>query len=154
MRLPAALFAIVMLLGISLATGPAEAQVYKWKDANGQTVYSDTPAPGQAAAPTRPPAPKPAAPTVRNVPSRAVVAVASGGSATPAQCLAANLAQLRALGCGIEQAGCPALREYQSETADGIERRRSRWQARPDQARTLDTRVNGQVVALLRSRGC
>lgn len=41
------LFVILSLAGIA-ALSPVSAQVYQWKDANGRTVVSDTPPPGNA----------------------------------------------------------------------------------------------------------
>ncbi|MCL2075824.1 MAG: DUF4124 domain-containing protein [Betaproteobacteria bacterium] len=39
------LFTIALLVGIAVAM-PVSAQVYKWKDAQGRTIISDTPRPG------------------------------------------------------------------------------------------------------------
>jgi hypothetical protein len=56
-----AAFAFPLAFGLAATSFSAHAGIYKWKDADGNTVISDTPQPGSGKAIQTPPAPKDAA---------------------------------------------------------------------------------------------
>ncbi len=61
-----------LLLTLLLLAGAAGAQVYKWRDANGQVVYSQTPPPPEIqteAETVAPPPPPASAPTAKTAPA-------------------------------------------------------------------------------------
>lgn len=155
----------VLAIPLLLAAGLAQAQVYKWKDANGRTIYSDTPPPNQVEAQqvrvpgaTRRPATagatsssdeRAAAPRQLDENARRD----DSGAPTAAQCANASLARLREMGCRVEQAGCSGLREYQRETLDTIARGRSGG-GQSAMSAEFDAKATEHLAGLLRNKGC
>ncbi|WP_190285758.1 DUF4124 domain-containing protein [Montanilutibacter psychrotolerans] len=154
-----------LAIPLLLAAGLAHAQVYKWKDANGRTIYSDTPPPNQVEAQqvrvpgaARRPA---AAGTASGSDDRAAASRrddeeasrGDSGAPTAAQCANASLARLREMGCRVEQAGCPGLREYQRETLDTIARGRNGGEQSAMSAE-FNAKATEHLAGLLRNKGC
>jgi Domain of unknown function (DUF4124) len=81
-----------LLLPLALLAAPAQAEIYKWKDANGVTHYDDRPdgAPGRTVIKEPPPGPAQPPPGAAGRPPPASIAGPAPGPVTPGERAAAT----------------------------------------------------------------
>ena len=162
----------IVLALLALLSFPAGAGVYKWKDANGKVHYGDIPPSDQdtkalnvpsAARATNTPALKPGSKQSNTKSDSKDEKVTSGlysglsrreADKIKETCQSEgknmSLAQIRDNYCGMEYAGCRALREYLQETENATARHRGDGQ----HAQELGDAMTNQIKAKLTAKGC
>ena len=145
---------------------PAHADIYKWTDENGKVHYGDQ-APANPKTKTlnvKPAQPSSAVPSRAGDKSSGADERVSGGLYTGLKrsemdkiketCQRdgknMSLAQIRDNYCGMEFAGCRALREYQQETENSLARHRGD----SAEAQKLGDAMLNQLKAKMSAKGC
>ena len=143
---------------------PAHAEVYKWTDANGKVHYGDQP---PVSSKTRTLDVKPSQPSgadAARTSGKSDDERVNGGRYTGLKRSEADkiketcqrdgrnmsLAQIRDNYCGMEYAGCRALREYQQETENSVARHRGDGGS----AQALGDAMLKQLKAKMDAKGC
>lgn len=157
----AACLALLILFAL-----PAHAEIYKWTDANGKVHYGDqapasTPTKTLDVKPTQPSGAQASRPNGKS--SRGDERVNSGlytglkrseADKIRETCQRdgknMSLAQIRDNYCGMEYAGCRALREYQQETENSVARHRGDGGS----AQALGDAMLKQLKAKMDAKGC